>query len=690
MRSYIAEQRRLQRERGSGTASSALADPHTIPVEVLRTARTSGVLNLSLRQLKFVPDSVYAMYEPANRAPGENWWDQVDLTLIDLSNNEIGGIDGVKFGELAPRLKTLKLDSNEIGELPDSAVEKMIETLEVVSVSNNKLTSLPQSLWKASNLKQLEVQKNNLTSFPSSNAVNITGLSRLVISDNPIGELPDDISSAFPSLSILQSARCKLARLPLSMSKLGKLVELDVSGNALKYLFEPSASSESVIAFPKLALLNADNNAILNIIKDGAELELELPSLVTLSLAANRLSSVDIIVKACSATLLTLNVSSNSISSIDSLGDTLNLKHINLASNQLRNVPNSLVKISRRIERLQLEHNPLHPPVNDQKSTDALLARLRAELNDKSEDNSNNSSGGQLEAGMAALSTNDNNNGSSSNSGYSRTNPSTAEFCKDATVNTAKGIVSLVRKDYSTLSPESFNASLVGFDVTNLDVSNNKLGHSGGDILQTTAAIASFSSNVVNLTLAGNGITSATLPFGSEAVFAHLKILNLSNDALKSLNPFFALQSSAEAVIFPALEELNMTRNKMNHLIDTDNSSTSSSSPLQLRSIFPRLQVLNVSCNQISELIPISQASIEDADVTLAHLLAGIRNIDISDNSISRLPPVLGVVSGLKDLNVIGNTFRVPRYDIVSRGSEAILKWLSERVDSSTIQRISS
>ncbi|KAI8871713.1 hypothetical protein GQ42DRAFT_154240 [Ramicandelaber brevisporus] len=136
MRSYIAEQRRLQRERGSGTASSALADPHTIPVEVLRTARTSGVLTLSLRQLKFVPDSVYAMYEPANRAPGENWWDQVDLTLIDLSNNEIGGIDGVKFGELAPRLKTLKLDSNEIGELPDSAVEKMIETLEVLNLAS--------------------------------------------------------------------------------------------------------------------------------------------------------------------------------------------------------------------------------------------------------------------------------------------------------------------------------------------------------------------------------------------------------------------------------------------------------------------------------------------------------------------------------------------------------------------------
>ena len=71
-----------------------------------------------------------------------------------------------------------------------------------------------------------------------------------------------------------------------------------------------------------------------------------------------------------------------------------------------------------------------------------------------------------------------------------------------------------------------------------------------------------------------------------------------------------------------------------------------------------------------------------------------MRIVDASNNDITRLQPHLGLlaagVSGggadgtgvgvLERLDVIGNRFRVPRFNVLERGTEATLRWLRSRV----------
>ncbi|KAK6346232.1 hypothetical protein TWF730_010562 [Orbilia blumenaviensis] len=62
--------------------------------------------------------------------------------------------------------------------------------------------------------------------------------------------------------------------------------------------------------------------------------------------------------------------------------------------------------------------------------------------------------------------------------------------------------------------------------------------------------------------------------------------------------------------------------------------------------------------------------------------LEGVQVVDLMNNSIGQLPPELGLLDGkgLRELRVLGNLFRVPRRNVVERGTEAILEWLRERI----------
>lgn len=69
----------------------------SISESLLRQARRSGQLNLSNRVLTAVPDTVWNINEPPDTAGAatfdsqgdERWWDQVALTRLNLSSNEL-------------------------------------------------------------------------------------------------------------------------------------------------------------------------------------------------------------------------------------------------------------------------------------------------------------------------------------------------------------------------------------------------------------------------------------------------------------------------------------------------------------------------------------------------------------------------------------------------------------------------
>jgi Leucine-rich repeat (LRR) protein len=129
-----------------------------------------------------------------------------------------------------------------------------------------------------------------------------------------------------------------------------------------------------------------------------------------------------------------------------------------------------------------------------------------------------------------------------------------------------------------------------------------------------------------------------------------LKELNLSSNTFNSLQPLIRhLQA-------PQLEKLDISFNRLTSLPP-------------LRGHFPNLVTLFASNNTIRELSP--------------EAVKGLKTLDCSSNDINSLNARIGLLGGpggLERLNVSGNRFRVPKYTILDKGTEATLAWLRDRI----------
>ena len=83
--------------------------------------------------------------------------------------------------------------------------------------------------------------------------------------------------------------------------------------------------------------------------------------------------------------------------------------------------------------------------------------------------------------------------------------------------------------------------------------------------------------------------------------------------------------------------------------------------------IFYSLQVANG--NQISE-IPVENLG----------SLPMLAVLDLSNNDIQHVPPLLGRVTQIRTLQLEGNPFRVPRPQIFVQGTQSIMQYLRNRI----------
>ena len=129
----------------------------------------------------------------------------------------------------------------------------------------------------------------------------------------------------------------------------------------------------------------------------------------------------------------------------------------------------------------------------------------------------------------------------------------------------------------------------------------------------------------------------------------NLKTLDVSANAINNLS------SSMEHLDAPKLAELHVSRNRLLSLP-------------HLRLAFPALAVLSAANNRLTTL------GYDD--------IKGLQVVDVSGNEINHLEPQLGLLGaeGLRSLMIGGNTFRVPRRDILNKGTQAVLTWLRGRI----------
>ncbi|GAA6058847.1 hypothetical protein JCM10212_002791 [Sporobolomyces blumeae] len=216
--------------------------------------------------------------------------------------------------------------------------------------------------------------------------------------------------------------------------------------------------------------------------------------------------------------------------------------------------------------------------------------------------------------------------------------------------------------------------------VSSLDLSHNVLRSCPMSSLATWG----WTHSLRTLNLCRNRISD----WGSsttEVVLPNVVELDLSHNALSSTS-----STSSRPVLldistaFPALQTLSLAFNRLTDVEGVD--SLILPLPSSTRSVAPALRVLNLSGNKISNVTGLCQVG-ETFDERIQGKPKGetggwtLEQLDLSDNEIARLPPVLGLLPHSLIVSVSGNTFRIPRRDVWENpGARTLLPELRERL----------
>ncbi|XP_036377631.1 leucine-rich repeat-containing protein 40 [Megalops cyprinoides] len=200
-------------------------------------------------------------------------------------------------------------------------------------------------------------------------------------------------------------------------------------------------------------------------------------------------------------------------------------------------------------------------------------------------------------------------------------------------------------------------------DLDDIDLSNNQL----------TALPDSLGNlrNLVKLNLSHNKLKS--LPLGISTM-KNLKLLDCTRNQLESVPPVLAQMAS--------LEQLYLRHNKLRFLPEFPSCKT--------------LKELHVGNNQIevleadhlSHLSALNVLELRDNKVKNLPdeitLLQDLERLDLTNNDISSLPCALGNMPKLKILALEGNPLRAIRRDLLTKGTQELLKYLRSRVQEPT------
>lgn len=547
-------------------------------------------------------------------------------------------------------LRDLKLGGNLLyGELDPCFAN--LENLEILDLHGNNLSSLPSNFGNLSRLRVLNVSENSFESLPFATLAKMP-LTEINARKNQIsGTLIDDSVDSLPFLQTL-----------------------DVSSNQLIHLCSPSKT-------------------------------VTMPALLQICLSMNRLQDLPDI--GSWAKLHTIAADENNINAIpEGFTQLQHLKSVDFSSNDIRIIPNEVGRME-NLTMLRLSGNPLREKKFSTISTDEMKGILALRL-EPPEDTS------APEVDIV-----------SPVPEVEVVSPSDAGLegpdAKDVSVETTEAFPSIDEAPVVEASePEKPIVTNNVSERDQLTAENDDIDDSRSDMDQfatppTSARASPAHSRSQTLTeeiwpvksggvLDRSGTQSSSLsPAISSKVAAEHKVFevqlhhNLFTALPESLSCFAATLAAlnlshnelvAEKYLgdldLPNLKELNLNHNHITTLepllahlrapnlqkLDVSfNRISALPAGTALRDAFPNLTVLTISNNQLSELDPES--------------IRGMHVVDAANNDIAHLNPRIGLLGGsggLERLDVSGNRFRVPRWSVLERGTEATLRWLRGRV----------
>ena len=642
LRKTIAEAKAARRAALQGGLSSGIKNPisdsaradagagsfHTDLIEfsnsgLLRkridAARTDGRLNIAAMGLKSIPEEVMKMYdiETLNTSAGA-WYESVDLSRLIAADNEIEEIGDDIFPDI-PLGASDEFDEEQKGN--------QFGGLETLDLHGNRLKALPLGLRRLEHLTTLNVSSNRLSNDCLEVVTQISHLRELRFASNALeGNLTETLKN-LPDLEVLDVHDNAIINLPDAMEELLHLRILEVSGNRLVSL--PFAA----LAQLPLSEITASRNRLTGTLLP-ASID-EFPKLQTLDVSTNALTSLVENSVFRMPSLQYLNVSFNRLSYLPDVTGWMNLLTLNAEENKLASIPDGLFSLA-NLKNVEFTRNSLSKLDNRLGLMDSLTV-FRVANNPL------------RERRLLTMNTED-----LKQALRERLSPEEkpAGLDDEATIDEqssrlslawplkAGGVLDRSNTKLQTLDPSDLEAVIANDDIRTLTLHHNLL-------TQLPPSMKILSATLTTLDLSHNALRSSTY-LTAPLSLPHLQSLDLSCNTITTLTPLLTHLSA------PHLSTLTLSYNRITHLPP-------------LRPHFPQLITLLASDNAIASL-PVEAVK-------------GLHTLDVARNDIGFLEPKLGVLEGeLKCLLVGGNRFRVPRYTVLDRGTEATLEWLRGKI----------
>lgn len=444
-------------------------------------------------------------------------------------------------------------------------------------------------------------------------------------------------------LEILDIQHNRLTSLPEGLAELVRLRVLNVSENdftALPFetlhrlpLIELSAAKNKLegvlmnmhdVELPQLQVFDVTGNALTSL----ASGELQLPALHQLSCAANRLTSLPDM--ASWQSLLTLAAEDNNISSIpEGFTSLTKVKNVDLTGNNLKTLDDRIGRME-SLDIFRISGNPLREKKFSSMTVEDLKRVLSARLAPPETE--------IVQEELPEVFT---------SCPSSPTRPSSLDWSVKA-----GGVL-----DRSNTQSFNLNLEIAAETAANNTIRTIDLRHNL--FKEIPSPVTLFASTLTTLILSHNELAADTF-LASNLELPFLKELNLSSNTLSSLHPLTTYLHA------PTLEKLDISFNRVTSL------PALRCGP---RAPFPNLNILLASNNSIKDLLPAA--------------VKGLKVLDASSNDIESLNPRIGLLGGpggLERLDVSGNRFRVPKYTVLEKGTEATLAWLRDRIPVGEVQ----
>ncbi|KAJ5622093.1 Leucine-rich repeat typical subtype [Penicillium herquei] len=595
-------------------------------------ARSSGTLNIAALSLKEIPQEVITMYE-FDPESTSNWFENVDMVKFIAADNELSELPDAVFPDI--NMEDFDPESDERGP--------QFGGIEALDLHGNVLHSLPIGLRRLSQLRSLNLSNNAINMDKLTKIIEITSLVDLKLASNKLeGPLPPALCS-LTKLESLDLHGNSLTELPNELGELKSLRTLDVGENRLSSLpFEALSKvplitlnapknnlngtliPASVDRLEKLQSLNVAHNTIEVF---AANNMLSLPSLHSLFLSVNRVTSLPCL--SSWQSLLLLSADDNSIAEIPA--GFVDLKHLKTADFTGNNITRLDEKIGfmEKLSSLRIANNPLRERKLLTMDTEDIKLDMRNRCEPDPQDTDD-------EGSVATQFT---------------LAPETPALESGWRIKHG-GVLDRSYADLTDLEVQKLEL-INTQEVRNLYAQHNELR------IFPVPALAVLSQNLIELDLSHNAMDSSEY-LTSSLELPKLQTLNISATSVTTLEP---LLTNLKA---PSLTFLDVSNNRLTGALP------------HIRLVYPEAKTVLASDNQLSRL---------DFEA-----VQGLQVLDVSNNDIDSLPSKIGLLgaerspknwgsgSALRRFEVAGNRFRVPRWQTVAKGTDAVLEFLREHI----------